>query len=76
MGGTPEGVLKAAVTTVNPGNYGQIGGKEEKCWQARDQLVRETGPGLGPKPWVPEDLDSRDVWRPACQCGDHQSKMT
>ena len=78
VGGTPEGVLKAAVTTVNPGNYGQIGGNEEKCEVLAGMAgeISLTGPGLGPKPWVPEDLDSRDVWRPACQCGDHQSKMT
>ena len=30
VGGRPEDVLKAVVMTVNPGNYGQIGGKDEK----------------------------------------------
>ena len=67
VGGTPEGVLKAAVTTVNPGNYGQIGGKEEKCEVLAgtgSACQGETGPCLRPKPWVPRDLDSRDVWRP------------
>ena len=38
VGGRPEDVLKAAATTVNSGNYGQIGRKEEKFWRMTDGI--------------------------------------
>ena len=74
VGGRPEDMLKAAVMTVNPGNYGQIGGKEDN-WEVLAgtadgiSLSRRQALAQGPSPGSLKTLT-------AVTCGEQPRKMT